>query len=71
MTAVAARTALGPIELPPTPQPIEMANTDLYGGMSLGDFVEQESTRALWVVVECFPHQGLLDVTELAASIKG
>jgi len=70
-TWVVARTALGPIALPPTPQPIEMANTDLNGCMSLGDFVAQESPRALWVVVECFPYQGLLDVTELSASTKG
>jgi hypothetical protein len=35
-----ARAALGPMELPLTPQAIEMANTNIKGGMSLGDLVE-------------------------------
>jgi hypothetical protein len=71
MTGLVARAALGPIEMPPTPQPIEMPHTDVKGCMSLGDLVEQESTRALQVVVKEFPHQGLFDCTELSAGTKG
>jgi hypothetical protein len=47
-----------------------MAHTDIKGCMSLGDLVEQESTRALRVIVKEFPHQGLLDLTELSAGTK-
>jgi len=65
------RTALGSIELPPTPQAIEMAHTDVKGSMSLGDLVEQKSARALRVVVKEFPHQGLVDLTELSTGTKG
>jgi hypothetical protein len=71
MTGGVARAALGPIELPLTPQAIEMAHTDVKGGMSLGDLVEQESTRTLRVVAKELPYQGLLGLTELSAGTKG
>jgi len=35
-----ARAALGALELPLTPQAIEMTNTHIKGSMSLGDLVE-------------------------------
>jgi len=35
-----ARAALGALELPLTPQAIEMTNTNIKGSMSLGDLVE-------------------------------
>jgi hypothetical protein len=71
MSGLVARSASGPIELPLTPQPIEIAHTDVQGGMSLGDLVEQESTRALRIVVKDIPHQGLVDLTELTPGTKG
>jgi len=66
-----ARAALGPIELPLTPQAIQMANTDVNGRMTLGDLVEQEPTRALRVFMKQGPQPGLLNVTELSACTKG
>jgi len=48
-----------------------MADTDGQGGMSLGDLVEQESTRTLRIVVKGFPHHGLVDLTELSTGTKG
>jgi hypothetical protein len=39
--------------------------------MSLGDLVEQESTRALRIVVQDVPHQGLVDLTEFSPGTKG
>jgi hypothetical protein len=66
-----ARAALGPIELPPAPQALQMANTDVHGCMTLGDLVEQEPTRALRVFMKQGPQPGLLNVTELSACIKG
>jgi hypothetical protein len=66
-----ARSAFGPTELPMTPQAIEMAHTDVQGGMSLSDLVEQESTWALRIVVKDFPHHGLVDLTELSTGTKG
>src|SRR6478672_6176375 len=66
-----ARAALGPIELPPAPQAIQMANTDVNGRMTLGDLVEQEPTRALRVFMKQGPQPGLLNVTELSACTKG
>src|SRR5712691_8838853 len=66
-----ARSSLRPIELPLVPQAIEMANTDVKGGMSLSDLVEQETTGALWVVLKQVPHYGFLDITKLATRTKG
>src|SRR3989441_7703811 len=66
-----ARAALGPIELPPAPQAIPMANTAVNGRMTLGDLVEQEPTRALRVGMKQGPQPGLLNVTELSACTKG
>src|SRR5712691_2990036 len=66
-----ARAALGPIELPPAPQAMQMAHTDVNGRMTLGDLVEQEPTRALRVFMKQGPQPGLLNVTELSACTKG
>jgi hypothetical protein len=66
-----ARAALGPMELPPAPQAMPLAHTDVHGRMTLGDLVEQEPTRALRVGMKQGPPPGLLNVTELAACTKG
>jgi hypothetical protein len=66
-----SRAALRPIALPPVPQAIEIAHTEVKGGMRLGDLVEQEPTGALGVVMQHGPHPGLLDVTTLSTGTKG
>jgi hypothetical protein len=70
-SGLVARSAFGPTELPLTPQAIEMAHTDVQGGMSLGDLVEQESTGALRIVVKDVPHHGLVNLPELSTGTKG
>ena len=46
MTGDVARASLGAAKLPPTPQPVEMANTDVKGRMSPGDLVKEEGHTA-------------------------
>jgi len=66
-----ARATLGPIELPEDPEPIELADAHRYWCPRLCDLVEQDPARALRVIVEPSPQQGLLNVAKLSPSIKG
>jgi len=66
-----ARAPLGPMELPLSPPPVEMADTHGNGSLPLGDLVEEDAARARWVLLEHGPQQSLLDFTKLAPSTKG
>jgi hypothetical protein len=66
-----ARATLRPIELPQDSEPIELADAHRDWCPSLCDLVEQDPARALRVIVEPSPHQGLLNVAKLSPSIKG
>src|SRR6266705_1026073 len=65
------RAALGTIEPPYSPPPVEMANTHRNRSLPVGDLVEEHPTRARRVLVEQVPQQGLLNFTQLAPSTKG
>ena len=66
-----ARAPLGPIQLPLSPPPVEMAETHRHEDLPLGDLVEEDSARTLRVLMEQGPQQGLLHFTKLSPSTKG
>jgi hypothetical protein len=66
-----AWAALTTIEMPCGPPPIEMADAHRHRSLPLGDLVEQHPARALRVLMEQGPQQGLLHLAKLAPSTKG
>jgi hypothetical protein len=52
MTGSVARASLGAAKLPPPSQAVEMTDTDVKRDMTLGHFVEEESTGALRVFMQ-------------------
>src|SRR5712692_3322166 len=65
------RAALATIELPLSPPAVDMADAHCQRSLSFGYLVEEHPTRALRVLVEQGPQQGLLHVAELSSSTKG
>jgi hypothetical protein len=64
------RTSLATIELPLHPPPVELAQADRNRSLPPRGLVEQQPARALRVLLEQAPQQGLLNVAELSAGTK-
>jgi hypothetical protein len=63
-----ARAAFAPIQVPPRPQPIEMADAHRHWHLTLGDLFEHHTARTRRVLVEHLPHQGYLNGAKLSPS---
>src|SRR6267143_6407177 len=61
------RTSLATIELPLHPPPVELAQADHNRSLPPRGLVKQQPARALRVLLEQAPQQGLLNVPELSA----
>jgi len=64
------RTSLATIELPLHPPPVELAQADHNRSLPPSGLVKQQPARALRVLLEQAPQQGLLNVPELSAGTK-
>src|SRR5712691_11026539 len=65
------RASLATIELPLSPPAVDMADAHRHWSLSFGDLVEEHPTRALRVLLEHGPPQGLLHVAALSSSTQG
>src|SRR6266487_4720444 len=64
------RPSLATIALPLYPPPIELAQADRHRSLPPRGLVKQPPARALRVLLEQAPQQGLLNVPELSAGTK-
>jgi hypothetical protein len=64
-------TAFATIELPLRPPSVDMAQAHRHQYLPFGDLGEEDPARALEVLTEQGPQQGLLNLAELSPSTKG
>src|SRR5215470_6420651 len=65
------RAALATIEPPSDPPAVDMAKAHRNRSLPLADLVEEHPARALQILLEHAPQQGLLNFAQLSARIKG
>src|SRR6266568_3842994 len=65
------RAALATIEPPSDPPAVDMAKAHRNRSLPLADLVEEHPARALRILLEHAPQQGLLNFAQLSARIKG
>jgi len=65
------RAALVTIEPPSDPPAVDMAKAHRNRYLPLADLVEEHPARALRILLEHAPQQGLLNFAQLSARIKG
>src|SRR5229473_756845 len=65
------RASLAPIASPGGPPPVDMTKAHRKRSLPLGDLVEKHSARALRLLLEQGPQQGLLNFAKLSSTIKG